>query len=142
MPQIEFNNGQEPLAFTEFPLVEQNARKINMVRGGKESEGVWAAFDEVGLAQYDGNARTDGYAAVCILMNPPLHFYPNNLWGVYMPVKFNGEGRPTVDIDDLDGSPVFSQEAIKAQTMRTTAQQTEHEGVMKITSRPGDEPAP
>lgn len=142
MPKIEFNNGQKPLEFNEFPLDEKKARKINMTRGGKDSEGLWAAFDDTGLTQHDGNARTDGYAAVCILLNPPLHFYPNNLWGVYMPVRFNGMERPSVDINDLDGEAVFSKEAIDAQTLMTTAEQTEHEAPMKVTSRPEDDPAP
>ena len=114
MPRIEFNNGQKPLEFTEFPLNEKNSRKINMTRGGKDSEGLWAAFSDDDLKKYDGNARSQEYATVCILMNAPIHFYPNNLWGVYMPVKFNGDLRPSVDINDLDGSPVFSREATEA----------------------------
>lgn len=114
MPKIEFNNGQKPLEFMEFPLNEKNSRKINLNRGGKESEGLWAAFSDADLKKYDGNVRSPGYAAVCILMNAPIHFYPNNLWGVYMPVKFNGDLRPSVDINDLDGAPVFSREATEA----------------------------
>lgn len=110
MPQFKFKNGQAPLDFEEFPLKEENLRKINLVWDGADSEGVWAAFSDEGVKQYDANTNSTTYTGVCILQNSALHFYPMNSWGLYVPVRFNGNTRPTLDLAHMDGDLIFCKE--------------------------------
>lgn len=115
MPEFKFKNGQKPLAYEEFPINDNNLRKINIVRDGKESEGVWAAFSDEGVKQYDSDKRTSEYACPCILQNSALHFFPMNSWGLYVPVKFNGSTRPILDLAHMTGSTHFCKERVEAE---------------------------
>lgn len=113
MLKFEFKNGKT-LAFEEFPIIEKNLRKINIVRNGQDSEGVWAAFNDEGIKLYDNDHRSVEYDGVCILQNDPLHFYPASGWGAYVPVKFRGSSRATLDMADMDGDMLFCAERIEA----------------------------
>lgn len=113
MPEFQFKNGQPPLAYEEFPINEKNLRKVNLVRDGADSEGVWAAFSDEGVKQYDSDKGTSAYSGVCILQNNALHFFPRASWGLYVPVKFNGNTRPTLDIAHMAGGMHFCKERIE-----------------------------
>lgn len=113
MPQFQFKNGKT-LDFEEFPIKQENLRKVNIYDEGKDGEGVWAAFSDEGLKLYDDpRGRTAEYAGVCILQNSPLNFYPMNGWGAYIPVKFNGASRPSMDVADMTGKMIFCKERIE-----------------------------
>lgn len=109
MPKFQFKDGKT-LEFEEFPIKEANLRKINIVRDGTDSEGVWAAFPDEGLKKYDKHYRSTTYEGVCILQNAPLHFLPSNGWGAYVPVKFNGGTRPVLDMAHMTGKMLFCKE--------------------------------
>ncbi len=55
-------------------------------------------------------ANSTTYTGVCILQNSALHFYPMNSWGLYVPVRFNGNTRPILDLAHMDGDMHFCKE--------------------------------
>lgn len=112
MPQFKFKDGKT-LDFEEFPINDKNLRKINIYCDGTDCEGVWAAFSDAGVKDYDSDRRGTGYEGVCILQNAPLNFYPMNGWGAYVPVKFNGGTRPSMDVADMTGNMLLCEERIK-----------------------------
>lgn len=109
MPQFKFKDGKT-LNFEEFPINEKNLRKINIVWDGADSEGVWAAFSDEGVKQYDADVNSPSYTGVCILQNNALHFFPRASWGLYVPVRFNGSTRPTLDLAHMAGDMIFCKE--------------------------------
>lgn len=113
MPKVQVKGGKT-IEFEEFPIKDENMRKVNIVRDGNESEGVWAVFADADLNKYEDNRlRSKEYEAVVILVNSPLHFLPMNGWGAYIPVKFNGNTRPTMDMADMEGNVVWCKERLE-----------------------------
>lgn len=113
MPQFKFKNGKT-LDFEEFPISEKNLRKVNIYRDGKDSEGVWAAFSDEGVKVYDSKRVSKDYEGVCILQNDALHFYPHGSWGLYVPLRFHGASRATLDLADMGGYMLWCEERKEA----------------------------
>lgn len=103
--KIELTTG-EKIVFEEFPLREQNLRKINIDWDGEDGEGLWAYFSDEAIKQYENDNYTDG-STVIVLANSPLAFYPHNFWGAFLPVKFRGDNRPYCNLSELSGTPLF-----------------------------------
>lgn len=104
--KITLKNNTE-LEFSEFELNDKNLRKININYDGKDGEGLWAYFSDVDVKRYDNNERTSTYSIVVVLANAPVMFYPNNFWGAFVPIKLEGSTRATLNVADLDGTPLF-----------------------------------
>lgn len=87
-------------------------RKVRIHRDGGDGEGLWAAFSDEGLKDYaDDNSH--GKVIPCILVNSAINFYPNNSWGLYIPVTTNGSTRPECNLNQVDfKTPIFCQERI------------------------------
>lgn len=127
MPTFKFAD-KTTLDFEEFPIKDENIRKVNIVRDGNESEGVWAAFADADLKKYtDNQLQSKDYEAVVILVNSPLHFLPMNGWGAYIPVKFKGYTRPTMDMADMEGDIVWCKERLKVNAEAEAKQAKEAE---------------
>lgn len=110
MPEFQFKNGKT-LAFEEFPIKEGNLRKINIYHSGADCEGLWAAFSDEGVKDYDSHKNShEEYQGVCVLQNDALHFYPTASWGLYVPVKWKGGVRPVLDLADMAGSFIWCKE--------------------------------
>lgn len=109
MLKVSLASGKE-IEFEEFPIKDSNMRKVNITSDGEDSEGVWAVFNDADLVKYDNDTKSEDYEAVVILVNSPLNFFPMNGWGAYVPVKFNGSTRASMDTADMAGSMVFCKE--------------------------------
>lgn len=108
---FKFKNGKT-LEFETFPTNINNLRKIRIHRDGTDGESLWAYFSDAGAKAYDDDtARTSEYAFPVILANSALNFYPNNSWGLYIPVRMMGPQRPECNLNDVDFSkPIFCRE--------------------------------
>lgn len=95
------------MEFEAFELKDENLRKLNLHIDGKMTEGIWIYLTDEDAKRYDADTFTMSYDAVAVLANAPIMFYPDNFWGAYIPVKFNGKNRPTCNVAELRGSPLF-----------------------------------
>jgi hypothetical protein len=102
MPTFKFAD-KTTLDFEEFPIEENNLRKVYVQYDTDDTiESVWVAVRTEDLKRFRNGETTEGYALAVILQNSPLCCYPLNAWGLYVPVKLNGERPPSVILKELD----------------------------------------
>lgn len=95
MNKIELTNGVV-IDVYDFDPKSKNLIKVDLHFDGKDHEGIWAVVpDELKTKHNDDNETGYGFAS---LRNHALAFYPNESWGLVIPIKFRGSDRPECDM--------------------------------------------
>lgn len=107
MTNMKVTYDNKEIEFVEFPLNDNNLRKISIDVGGSYGEGVWAYFSDEDAVKYDTDFSDTETISIVVLANAPIMFYPDNFWGAFVPVKWMGENRPRCDVEKVDGDISF-----------------------------------
>lgn len=86
------------IEFETFIPKESNLIKVSLHSNGNDIEGIWACISDKDKADYDNNVSDSEPTRVATLRNSAVMFYPNNSWGLCVPIKFKGTERPECDV--------------------------------------------
>lgn len=92
-------DGKE-IEFEEFPIDYDNTVKIRVHDNEKDGEGCWAFLSNADMEKYEDDSCED--VLVAVLANDLLHFYPEQSFGMFIPVKCMGNNRPECDLSKFD----------------------------------------
>lgn len=95
-------DGRE-IKFSHIEPKECNLIKVNLElptdNGHVESEGIWACISDEDKKRYDAEEITSDHQIVVLTRNTSLFGVP---WGAYIPVKLNGNMRPSCNLKLFD----------------------------------------
>lgn len=101
MLEIKLASGKA-IQFEEFIPKEKNLIKVRLHDNGVNGEGIWACLRDEDMEDYQNGVTDSEPIRLATLRNAPLNYYPDNNWGMVIPVRFDGEMRPEFDINWLD----------------------------------------
>ncbi len=116
MNKLFLTTGKE-LDVVDFQPKNTNLIKVKLHNNNDDVESIWAVVDEETMKKYNNDIITNGYEYYASLRNSAVAFYPNNSWGLIIPIKFNGSDIPECNIDIInfekiiennDGKPIFN----------------------------------
>jgi hypothetical protein len=97
------------LIVEEFQPKESNLIKVRLHTNGENGEGIWACVNDETKKLHDDDSFTSGYEFYATLRNDALAFYPNQSWGMVIPIKFNANERPECDIKEIDFDKILEE---------------------------------